>query len=80
IFIYGSDEPRSFWMKNTLIPLDLIFADSRGIVVDMKENFKPCEDFGCPRYVSRPAKYVLEVNAGFAKKHGIRAGDTMKVG
>lgn len=80
LFIFGSDEPRSFWMKNTLIPLDLIFAKSDGTIVDIKENFEPCNDFDCPRYVSKPAAYVLEVNAGFVKEHKIAAGDRMKIG
>ncbi|MBI2579037.1 MAG: DUF192 domain-containing protein [Candidatus Aenigmarchaeota archaeon] len=80
IFIYGDEAPRSFWMKNTLIPLDLIFADSGGTVVDIKENFEPCESFECPRYVSKPAKYVLEVNGGFVKKHGIAKGGRMRTG
>lgn len=90
LFVFGSDAPRSFWMMNTLIPLDLLFISKNLTIVDIKENFEPCKEqdepgsttdiFSCPRYVSKPAAYVLEVNAGFVKKHGIKTGDRMKVG
>lgn len=79
IFIFSGDEKRSFWMKNTLIPLDLIFVASNFTIVDIKENFQPCQEFECPRYVSKPAAYVLEVNAGFAEKHGIAEGDRIRI-
>lgn len=81
LFVFGSDAPRSFWMKNTLLPLDLMFISKNLTIVGIKENFQPCDrDFDCPRYTSKPAAYVLEVNAGFARKHGIKTGDRIKIG
>src|SRR4030042_5715465 len=59
IFVYDKDTKPSFWMKNTLIPLDLIFINSDNIVVDVKEDFQPCRTTECPIYTAKqPAKYV----------------------
>jgi len=76
LFVYESENRRSFWMKNTFIPLDMIFINNEFRIVDIKENTKPCLEMPCPTYPSKePAKYVLEVNAGFAQKNNIKIGD-----
>jgi uncharacterized membrane protein (UPF0127 family) len=76
--VFGTEEPRSFWMKNTLIPLDLIFVDSSSKIVEIKENVPPCEQEECPSYPSQePAQYVLEVNAGFVQENDVRLGDRL---
>ena len=62
----------SFWMHNTCIPLDLLFLDEDGLVVGIVENAPTLNDD--PRAVSCPSAYVLEVNAGWARRHGVRAG------
>ena len=63
-------------MKNTLIPLDMIFVDSNSKIVDIIENVPPCERDECPTYPSKePAQYVLEVNAGFIQDKGVKIGD-----
>lgn len=81
LFPYANEEPRTFWMKNTLIPLDMIFVDSSSKIVEIKENVPPCEQEECPTYPSiEPAQYVLEVNAGFVKEKGIRLGDQLVAG
>jgi YVTN family beta-propeller protein len=78
LFAYYDEEPRSFWMKNTLIPLDMIFVDSSSRIIDIKENVLPCEQEECPSYPSKePAQYVLEVNAGFVQENGVRVGDRL---
>ncbi len=65
-------------MKNTLIPLDMIFVDSSSKIIDIKENVPPCEQEECPSYPSRePAQYVLEVNAGFVQEKGVKIGDRL---
>jgi len=74
LFIFEKDSPRNFWMKNTLIPLDMIFINSELEVVEVKANVPPCKDDPCPSYPSEPARYVLEVNGGLAEKKGIKAG------
>ncbi len=81
LFVFSGDEPRTFWMMNTLIPLDILFISSDMKIVDIKENFEPCKTFDCEKYTSKaPAKYVLEVNTGFSKKHNIKTGDRMRLG
>lgn len=81
LFIFSDEEYRTFWMKNTLIPLDLIFIDSNLEIVDIKQDFQPCEQEPCETYTSLgPALYVLEVNAGFAERNGIKAGDSVAIG
>ena len=77
LFIFDAVAPRSFWMKNTLIPLDMIFIDSEMKVVEIKSNVLPCEADPCPTYTSLPAMYVLEINAGLSEKSGIKIGSLM---
>jgi uncharacterized protein len=78
LFPYSNEEPRTFWMKNTLIPLDMIFVDSSSKIVEIKENVPPCEQEECPTYPSvQPAQYVLEVNAGFVQEKGVKVGDRL---
>jgi len=79
LFIF-SDEPqiRTFWMKNTLIPLDMIFISQNKEVVYTQESAPPCKVDDCPVYSSLyPAEYVLEVNGGWAASHGVQAGNTV---
>lgn len=79
LFVFDNERVQSFWMKNTLIPLDMIFIDKNHRIVDIKENTQPCKIQNCPSYISKqPAKYVLEVNAGYAKENYINIGDTLK--
>jgi hypothetical protein len=64
-------------MHNTCIPLDLLYVDEDGLVVGIVEN-APTLDDG-PRGVACPSRYVLEVNAGWARKHGVKAGQRMTI-
>ena len=74
LFIFGKEEPQSFWMKNTLIPLDMIFISRDLVIVDIR-TMQPCITDPCPSYTSRqPAKYVLEVNAGYCRSLNILIG------
>jgi uncharacterized protein len=72
LFLFDTEEIQSFWMKNTYIPLDMIFIDRAMRVVGVVENAEPLTTTS--RRVSSPSRYVLEVNAGFAKRNGIAAG------
>ncbi len=75
LFIFAVDRYPAFWMKNTLIPLDLIFLDSAGIVVDVVADVPPCAADPCPTYSPKsPARAVLEVGAGVAAAHGVATG------
>jgi len=73
LFIFPHNFPRSFYMKNTYIPLDLIFIDSDNKIVSFRENAIPLDESSLTSEV--PAKYVLEVNAGLAEKWLLEVGD-----
>ena len=64
-----------FWMHNTCIPLDLIYVDADGVIVGIIENAPTLND--AARTVGCPSRYVLEVNAGWSRKHGVKAGQRM---
>lgn len=75
LFVFEDESYRAFWMKNTLIPLDMIFINGNFEIVDIK-NANPCREGQCVLYKpSKPAKYVLEAGAGFAGKNSISIGD-----
>ena len=79
LFLFDTEAKYCFWMKNTLIPLDIIWLDKNKRVVFIKHDAKPCQAEPCKTF--RPdekAKYVFEINSGFAKKIGLREGDEMK--
>ena len=70
LFIFDSETEQTFWMKNTLIALDLIFLDNQKRVVGIIENATP--QSLAPLSVDRPSRYVLEINGGLAQKRGIK--------
>ena len=72
LFLYQDEGIRVFWMRNTLIPLDMIFISADLTVAGVVENAEPQTD--TQRQVGKPSQYVLEVNGGFAAAHGITAG------
>jgi uncharacterized membrane protein (UPF0127 family) len=72
-FIFPYDDMQSFWMKNTILPLDMLFINSANEIVTIHKNTTPYAETTYPS--TRPAKFVLEVNAGFADRVGIREGD-----
>ncbi len=75
LFIFDDEAPRSFWMANTPISLDIIFVNSEMEIVRVHRNTPP---YSHENIVSEsPAKYVVEVNAGFALDHDIREGMTI---
>lgn len=69
LFLFPTERHNSFWMHNTLIPLDMFFVDADWKVVGIVEQATPLTDD--PRNVPRMSQYVLEVNGGFAKRHGL---------
>ncbi len=80
LFIFDDESILSFWMKDTLIPLDMIFVDKTFRIINVVDNALPCNIEPCPDYSSeKPAKYVIEVNAGFAKTNDIEAGDFISI-
>jgi uncharacterized membrane protein (UPF0127 family) len=79
LFIFDEQRELGFWMKNTLIPLDMIFIDNNYRVVQIKKNAKPCKKDPCETFSSvRPAVYVLEINGGLSNKHRIKTGNIVE--
>ena len=78
IFLFPNEAPRSFWMKNTRIPLDIMYFDKDLKMVSISANTPPCRVSRCPSYPSsKPAMYVLELNAGTASELGVGPGDSL---
>jgi len=73
LFIFPDEAPRSFWMKNTFIALDIIYINSYKVIVSIQKYTQPKTTYSIPS--EKPAMYVLEVNAGFTDKFGINPGD-----
>src|SRR4030095_3548252 len=80
LFLFEVAQPLSFWMFNTLIPLDIIFADAERRIPSGYTSVPPCRPPSrCPTYSSRGlAQFVLEVNAGTVVKAGIDVGDELR--
>lgn len=76
LFVFPQEERLEFWMKNTLLPLDMIFIGADLRVVGIVERAQPLSTV--PRGPGVPAQYVLEVNGGFAASHGLQAGDRVE--
>ena len=74
LFVFDKDEVHSFWMKDTLIALDMIWINSGGVIVDI-QTATPCHSDTCPCYIpASPSRYVLELNAGISKVIGLQKG------
>jgi len=76
-FVMDREEPQAFWMKNTYIPLDIIYLNSKKQIVSIVKNTKPESTASLPS--GKKAKYVVEVNAGFCDKYNIESGDYIVV-
>jgi uncharacterized membrane protein (UPF0127 family) len=78
IFVFPGVGSYPFWMKNTLIPLDMLWLDPRGRVVSIARSVPPCKADPCPSYPpDADALYVVELVAGFAIRHGVKVGDLL---
>ena len=76
LFVYDAPQFVSFWMRNTLIPLDMIFLDETGVVQKVHENAIPLDETGIPG--GDNIQYVLEINGGFAGRLGITEGSELR--
>ncbi len=76
LVLFDESADHAFWMRNTLIPLDMIFIDDAGRVVGVVERAEP--ETTTTRSVGVPSRYVLEVNGGWARAHGVAAGDRVR--
>lgn len=81
LFVFPVAAPQAFWMKNTLIPLDILYFDTDRRLVSMRLDVSPCKADPCPIYPGdKPARYVLELSAGTAQRIGAQMGDELKIG
>ncbi len=76
LFLFDQSAVQSFWMKNTLIPLDMLFIGEDGRIVGIVESAEPRTL--TERTVGKSSRYVLEVNGGWSRAHGVRAGDRVR--
>ncbi len=77
LFVFPAEQDHAFWMKNTLIPLDLLFIGGDGRIVGIHAEARPLST--APIAVGRPSRWVLEVPGGFAARRGIRVGDRVEL-
>jgi len=82
LFIHESEEPQAYWMKNTHIPLDILYFDDKHKLVTQQRDVPPCSlGDRCPPYASNaPARYVLELNAGEAARINLQDGAELRFG
>ena len=80
LFFFSSLDYPEFWMKNTKIPLDILYINDEDVIVYMVKHALPCiKGRDCPVYkTTRPASKVLEINGGLSKKYGFHVGDSVE--
>jgi len=82
LFLHDREELQAYWMKNTRIPLDILYFDNARKLVTQQRDVPPCSaGDACPPYPSNaPARYVLELNAGQAAKLELKDGSELRFG
>jgi uncharacterized membrane protein (UPF0127 family) len=76
LFVFFREGPQAFWMQDTRISLDILFVNEALQIVHIAENTVPFSEQSIPS--QKPARYVVEVLAGFCQRHGIRPGDYIR--
>lgn len=80
LFVFDTPDYYSFWMKNTYLPLEMIFINEQATITDIIQA-SPCQKDPCPSYKpTQKALYVLEVNAGYTNTQGLVVGNTVILG
>lgn len=80
LFVFDAPAPHHFWMKNTMIPLDMIWMDEAGRVLFVSADTPPCKADPCPTYgPDTNAKQVLEIAGGKAKEEKVKVGETLQI-
>ncbi len=78
LFVFEREQIWAFWMKNTLIPLDVVWLDAEGRIVDVAEGMQPCETTPCPLYhPDHVSSFALEIAAGRYAEEGLQPGMTL---
>jgi uncharacterized membrane protein (UPF0127 family) len=79
LFVFDEEGTYAFWMKNTLVPLDILWLDRNRRIVHIRSDVPPCQADPCPSYgPERPALYVLELAAGGAKLYNLKLFDRLE--
>ncbi len=79
LFVFSGEGEYTFWMKDTFIPLDIIWINENKEIVFISENAQPCKEDSCPSIApDKKAKYVLEINGGISKEIGLKVGDRLE--
>ncbi len=76
VFYFDTEEPQSFWMANTPLPLDIMYVNADSVVVRVYQNTVPFSEKSLPS--EAPAKYVIETNAGYSINYDIREGTKVR--
>jgi uncharacterized protein len=76
LFLFDSDQIQSFYMRNTVLSLDILYVNSKMQIVHIYNNTIPYSEESLPS--KAPAKYVVEINAGLCEKYGIQEGDIIR--
>jgi uncharacterized protein len=80
LFVFDEEGIYSFWMKNTLIPLDIVWINKNKEIIYIEKNAQPCKTESCQNYgPAQRCKYVLEINGGLTDKLNIKAGDKLTI-
>jgi uncharacterized protein len=80
LFVFPEPAPHHFYMKNTMIPLDMIWLDEAGTVMYVSANTPPCTADPCPTYgPDVEVRHVLEIAGGLAAKEGVKVGSVLKI-
>ena len=80
VFLFPEPDLHPFWMKNTLVPLDIIWMDETRTIVSIEANTPPCKADPCPSYgPMRKTSTVLEVRAGTAAAEGLKIGQKLRI-
>jgi uncharacterized membrane protein (UPF0127 family) len=77
LFSWENESARTFWMRNTCIPLDMLYVSKDGVIAGILEQVPTLSD--APRGIECPVAHVLELNAGWARAHGVRPGMKLKI-
>jgi uncharacterized membrane protein (UPF0127 family) len=76
LFVYGRPQSVSFWMRNTLIPLDMVFVDDTGVIRNIHSMAQPLDE--TPIFGGTDIQFVLEINGGLADRLGMDVGDQIQ--
>ena len=73
LFVFPASGRHGIWMRNMLFPIDIVWVNSSGNVIDCVQNARPCNTLQCEVFVpSSNAKYIIEARSGFVKRHGLK--------